>query len=252
MLVSIITASFNNVSTIENTIQSVLSQSFTNIEYIVIDGNSTDGTLEILEKYRSRISKIVCEKDNGIYDALNKGLSLATGDVVGFLHADDFYASNQIISNIVDVFEHTNSDAVYGDLLYVDKNNIDKIFRYWQAGEFSRKKIKLGWMPPHPTLFVKNSIYKKVGFFDTIFKIAADYDMILRLFYKHQISVSYLPKVIVLMRTGGASNRNLKNIFNKMREDLKALRKNKIPFPLWVLFLKNISKIPQFIFRTNY
>ena len=244
MKISIITATFNNESTIADTMYAVNSQSYKNIEHVIIDGKSTDKTLEIINKTKTNSTVVISESDTGIYDALNKGIKLATGDIIALLHADDIYADNNILKNAVELFETQNTDSVYADLQYVSKNNINKIVRYWKSGNFEYKKLKKGWMPPHPTFLIKKNIYEKYGYFDTNFKIAADYDIILRFLGKYKITTAYLPQVMTKMRVGGASNKSLKNIILKMKEDAKALRKN--GFPSWrIVFMKNFSKIHQ-------
>ncbi|MDD3602581.1 MAG: glycosyltransferase family 2 protein [Sulfurovum sp.] len=245
MKISIITSVYNNASTIEDAIRSVLSQNYSNIEYIVIDGASTDGTVEVIEKYEDQISTFVSEKDKGIYDGLNKGVALATGEIIGFLHSDDIYADENIIAEVVETFRKNGMDSVYGDLVYVDKQDTDRVFRYWKSGHYTPQKLSGGWMPPHPTFFVKRELYERCGNFDLGFKIAADYDLMLRMLEKCKITTAYLPKVLYKMRVGGASNRSLKNILRKSREDIKALKNNGIGGPM-TLLLKNLSKIPQF------
>ena len=229
----------------EECIKSVLSQTYKEIEYIIIDNCSTDSTLDIAKTHSEGISRIISEPDKGIFDALNKGIKIASGEVIGFLHADDFYASSTIIEEIMQKFEATVADSVYGDLQYVSKNNSDKVIRNWKAGEFSNKKLLNGWMPPHPTFFVKRKCYLSFGLFNTDYKIAADYDLILRFLGKHKISTEYIPKVIVKMRTGGTSNKSFKNIFSKSKEDLDALKANEMG-NLYTLLLKNFRKINQF------
>jgi len=246
MKVSIITSVYNNEKTIEDAVKSVLSQTYQNIEYIVVDGASKDNTVSVIKKYEDKISTFVSERDKGIYDGLNKGTSLATGDVIAFLHSDDIYADENIISEVVEHFKSTNTDSIYADLVYVDKEDTSKIFRYWKSGEYSFKKLCNGWMPPHPTFFVKKEFYDKYGKFDLDFGIAADYDFMLRMLGKYKITTSYLPKVLYKMRVGGASNRSLKNIIQKSREDIKALKNNNIG-GLQTIIMKNISKIPQFL-----
>ena len=248
--VSIITSVWNNEATIEDAIKSVLSQNYSDIEYIVVDGASKDGTVNIIKKYEDKISTFVSEKDKGIYDGLNKGVSLATGDIIGFLHSDDIYADENIITEVVEAFKKNNTDSIYGDLVYVDKHDTSKIFRYWKSGEYSFKKLCNGWMPPHPTFFVKREFYEKYGKFDLGFGIAADYDFMLRMLGKYKISTSYLPKVLYKMRVGGASSRSLKNIIQKSREDIKALKNNGIG-GIHTIIMKNISKIPQFLFKNK-
>ena len=244
MKLSLITASFNNISTIETTLKSVIAQTSKNIEYIVVDGNSNDGTFEVIEKYSDHISKIIHEPDFGIYDALNKGIFAATGDVIGFLHADDFFADEFVVENVLKVFEEQKTDSVYGDLQYVSAVNTDKIVRYWSSGNFTPKKLHRGWMPPHPATFIKKRIYQKYGNFNIDYQIAADYESILRFFGKAEISTCYLPKVLIKMRTGGASNKSAKNIILKMKEDYTALKANKMG-GIFTLLLKNLRKISQ-------
>lgn len=246
MKVSIITSVFNNEETIEETLNSVLSQDYDDIEYIVIDGASTDRTCEIVKKYLDYIDVFISEPDKGIYDGLNKGIKVATGDIISFLHSDDIFYDKTTITEVVSTFQHYNTDSVYGDLVYIDKKDPNKIVRYWKSGRFSKKKLKYGWMPPHPSLFVKKHIYEKFGIFDTSFKIAADYDVVLRFFGVANISTVYVEKVFVKMRTGGESNRDIKNLLKKTMEDYKAMKKNNIG-GIYSLTYKNISKIPQFL-----
>ena len=248
MKVSIITATFNSEDTIEDAVKSVHSQTYKNIEHIIIDGSSTDRTIQIIKKYKDKIAKIVSEPDKGIYDALNKGINNASGEIICFLHADDIYAGDTIIEKAVMLFSEKQSDSIYGDLQYVAKENTSKIIRYWKSGNFTYSKLKKGWMPPHPTFFVKKKIYDKFGLFDTDFKIAADYDIILRFLGKHRISTAYFPEVMIKMRIGGESNKSFKNILKKMKEDVRALKKNKTGNWHTVLF-KNIIKIPQLFLK---
>jgi len=245
--ISIITVCFNSEKTIRDTIESVLSQSYPDVEYIIIDGLSKDNTMSIVSEYDDKISKIISEPDNGIYDGLNKGVSLATGDVIAFLHSDDVYANEAVISDIINYFDN-NTQGVYGDLVYTDKADVNKVFRYWKSCDFLPSLLSKGWMPPHPTLFLRREVYQKYGAFDISFKIAGDYDFMLRIL-KDNIAVKYLPQVIYKMRLGGESNRSIKNILDKSKEDLRAMRKNKINNPFFALFYKNISKIMQLVKR---
>ncbi|RLD79197.1 MAG: glycosyltransferase [Bacteroidetes bacterium] len=245
MTISIITVTYNNQKTVEHTIQSVLNQTYPNIEYIIINGKSTDGTLEKIKKYKNKISKVVSEADQGMYDALNKGIEIATGEVIGFLHADDFYNDKYVIEKIANIFNTQNIDSLYGDLEYVSASNPEKIIRNWKAGQFSIKELKKGWMPPHPTFFVKKEVYTKLGVFNLKFRIAADYDLMLRFLGKHKISTIYLPKVLVKMRWGGTSNRSISNIIQKSKEDYIALKENNIG-GFGSLFFKNFRKLEQF------
>ncbi|MHA7943030.1 glycosyltransferase family 2 protein [Formosa sp. 3Alg 14/1] len=247
MKVSIITATYNSEKTIEDCLQSVLTQDYNNIEYIIIDGASKDNTLSIIEKAKLKHENIisVSEPDKGIYDALNKGIKKATGDIVGFLHSDDFFSTNATISHIVEAFNSNKVDGVYGDLHYINATNSEKIVRNWTSKPFSDKLLKQGWMPAHPTLFLKKAVYKKHGVFNIAFKIAADYDLMLRIFKDTTLQFNYLPEVITKMRVGGASNRSLKNIWLKTREDYMAVKGNNISSPALVICSKNLSKIPQ-------
>jgi len=244
--VSIITSVFNSAHTIEDAIQSVMSQTHDNIEYIIIDGGSTDATMEVVAKYDHHIDIVHSEKDEGIYDGLNRGIKLATGDIIGFLHADDMYEDHMVIEKIVKVFKESDADAVYGDLIYVHKDDIDNVLRYWKSGIFEAKKLKRGWMPPHPTFFAKRELYEHHGIYDDSLKIAADYDFMLRILTHKEYHISYLPEVLYRMRSGGASNRSLKNIIQKSAEDLKVMRRNKVG-GVGTLFMKNVSKVPQFL-----
>lgn len=241
--ISIITAVFNSKDTVEDAIKSVIGQTYRPIEYIIIDGGSTDGTLEIIEQYKKSIDIIVSEPDKGIYDALNKGLKLATGDAVGLLHSDDIFSKDTILEQIAQAFTENKPDGVFGNLEYVDKYDTNKVFRYWQSSKFEIKMLKKGWMPPHPTLFLTKSIIEKTGCYNQDYKIAADYDFMLRTLTQ-PATFFYLPVTITKMRTGGASNRSIKNILLKMWEDYRILKSNKIG-GLWTLILKNLSKIGQ-------
>lgn len=245
MKISIITSVYNNQETIAEAIASVLSQTYPDIEYIIIDGGSTDGTVGVVKPYQDRLATFISEPDKGIYDGLNKGIKLATGDIIGFLHSDDLYEDNQVIGKVAQAFMDYGVDSVYGDLTYVDKNDPTRIIRYWQSGGFSLNKLRHGWMPPHPTFFVKRDVYERYGLFDTRFKIAADYDLILRFLGKQQISTHYIPSILIKMRVGGASNKNWKNILRKSTEDLQAMKNNGIG-GIFSLVIKNLSKLQQF------
>ena len=248
--VSIITVTYNSAETLEQTLLSVIQQSYKNIEYIVVDGKSTDGTLSIIEKHKGNISRVISEKDNGLYDALNKGIELATGDVVGILHSDDFYIDNKVIERYVQAFLESNAEAVYSDLYYVDKNDTDKIIRRWKSGEFKSNSFINGWMPPHPTFFVKKEVYKKHGKFNLEFKSAADYEIMLRFIQKRAITVYYLPEFTIKMRVGGKSNASVQNRIQANLEDRKAWQINNIKPRFYTLYLKPLRKIFQF-FSSN-
>jgi glycosyltransferase involved in cell wall biosynthesis len=243
--VSVVTAVYNRQDTVGQALDSVLEQSHPLIESVVVDGASTDGTLAIVECYRARLGVLVSEPDLGIYDALNKGLRLASGDVVGFLHADDLFADTDVVSNIAMRFQDPQVDAVYGDLVYVDANDVDKVIRHWTAGHFDASMLRRGWMPPHPTLYVRRSVYERLGGFDTRYRIAADYDSILRFFSAGSFKVAYLPRVLVRMRVGGVSNRSLRTVWRKSSEDLEIMRRHGIG-GIGTLLSKNLGKITQF------
>ena len=248
MKISVITAVYNNAETIASALDSALAQEGDNLELIVIDGGSTDGTLEILERYADRLAVLVSEPDKGIYFALNKGIGLASGEVVGFLHSDDLLANENVLNRVGEAFADPKVEAVYGDLLYVSKDDPDRVVRYWRAGNYSKARLSWGWMPPHPTFYVRRSVYERMGNYDTTYRIAADYDCILRFLGKGEVQVSYIPEVMVKMRVGGASNRSLRNILQKSKEDYRALTNNKVG-GFGALAWKNLSKISQFVKR---
>lgn len=246
MKVSVITACLNCRDTIADALDSALSQTHDDLELIVIDGGSTDGTLDVLRGYANRLGALVSEPDAGIYDALNKGIRCATGEAVGFLHADDLFADREVLSLVAHAFSERSVQAVYGDLVYVRRGDPDRVVRYWKAGAFSPSKLRRGWMPPHPTFYVRRSVYERLGAFDTSYRIAADYDCMLRFLFKGEVVPAYIPRVLVQMRSGGASNRSLSNIVQKSREDFRALKNNAVG-GLGPLALKNLRKVSQFI-----
>lgn len=247
MKVSVIVSVFNNKGTISDAIQSIILQNYEHIECIVIDAGSTDGTVEVVKSFGNKINVFVSESDNGIYDGLNKGISLATGDVISFLHSDDVYDNKNVISNVVRLFSN-DVQGVYGDLVYTHRADVKKVVRYWKSGIFSTPLLDKGWMPPHPTLFLRSGVYHQYGNFDSNYKIAGDYDFMLRIL-KAGVLVRYLPSVLYRMRMGGKSNRSIKNLLNKSKEDFRAMKKNGINRPYLALFYKNSSKIMQLIRR---
>lgn len=212
----------------------------------MIDGGSSDGTLELLESERANIAVLISEPDDGIYDALNKGLANATGDIVGIMHSDDFFANDSVLEWVANAFSDPDVDGVYGDLDYVSKDNPSKVIRRWRSGEYHRSRLGWGWMPPHPTLFLRRSVIEQWGGFDTSFQIAGDYDALLRYLARGNIRLGYIPEVLVRMRIGGESNRSLSRIIRKSREDYRALRKNGVG-GLLTLMSKNVSKVGQFL-----
>ncbi len=243
--ISVVTVTFNCVGTVSDCMDSVASQSWVRREHVVIDGASSDGTAALLESRRAQLDAFVSEPDGGIYDALNKGIARTTGEIVGILHADDVYAGQGVLERVARAFEDSEVDAVYGDLEYVQKEDVTRIVRRWRSCSFDSRKLSWGWMPPHPALFVRREWYERIGPFDSSYKIAADYDFILRLFSHAELHAVYIPDVLVKMRLGGASNRTIRNIVQKSREDLRALHQNRIG-GIGALVWKNLSKIGQF------
>jgi glycosyltransferase len=244
MKISLITPVFNNVHEIEETLLSVFSQNYKNLEYIVIDGGSTDGTLDILKKYSNQISILISEKDQGLYHALQKGFDRSSGDILGLLHSGDIFSSDEVLKKIGIRFKQNNPDILYSDLIYVQKENTSQVVRIWKSGIL--KKLSLGWMPPHPTIFMKKRTNDEIGPFDTQFKISADYDFILRAFQNNRYKIEYLPEILIKMRTGGKSNNSIKTFIEKTREDWSIIRKNNAGH-LHTLVLKKLSKLSQFL-----
>ena len=245
MKVSLITAVHNRKETISDAIKSVRSQNYHNTEHVVIDGASTDGTLKLIQAASNEKTVLVSEKDDGIYDALNKGIANSSGSLIGLIHSDDFFAHNDVLSRVADAFSDPSIDAVYGDLQYVSQHDSSRVIRHWKAGIFTPSKLSRGWMPPHPTLFLRSSVFEEHGVYDTSYRIAADYEAILRWFGKGGIRAHYIPEVLVKMRVGGESNKSFKKIVQKSREDYRALRTNKIG-GMRALAWKNTSKVGQF------
>lgn len=245
MKVSIITATYNSAATIHDTLASLECQTYQDIEYIIVDGASKDNTLEVINKNCTRVSKIISEPDRGIYDALNKGITAATGDIVGFLHSDDLLASPDAVANLVTAFKAGDYNAIYADLDYVDKNDTDKIIRHWVSGKFKSFKLQLGWMPAHPTFYMTKALYENLGVFSLEFPIAADYDSVLRYFNSSELHAVYLPKVLVKMRVGGASNNSVSNTKRKVKEEVTIMRRNGVFYPL-ALVMKRLTKIHQY------
>ena len=244
--VSIITVTYNSARFLGDCIRSVQMQNYKNIEHIIIDGKSTDGTIGIIKKYEAGISRWISETDKGMYDALNKGMKMATGDVIGILNSDDVLDNDHVIFNIVREFVANKADAVYGDLEYVAQEDTDKVLRVWKGMPYNRSRFEHGWMPAHPTFYVKRSLVEKYGGYETHYFSAADYEFMARYLYQHKISASYLPKLIVRMRMGGASNINIKQRLRANRRDYLAMKRNKIPFAFFVSILKPLIKLHQF------
>ncbi len=253
MKVSIITITYNSAATVEDTIRSVVMQDYPDIEYLIIDGKSKDNTLAIADKYKDGISKIVSEKDKGLYDALNKGIRHASGDIIGMLHSDDIYAHAQVIRHVVETFR-SNPDAqgVYADLVFVNRNDTNKVMRTWESGTYREGDFLKGWMPPHPTFFVRKECYENFGTFNTDLKLSADYELMLRLIHKNNIRLAYLNEVIVKMRMGGVSN---VSFFVKLKanlEDKMAWRMNGVKPKMTTLLMKPLRKIGQYFKRAYH
>ncbi len=244
--ITIITVVLDNMAFIKDAIESVVCQKNANIQYIIIDGGSNDGSLEIINSFGDKISIVISEPDEGIYDAMNKGLALATGDMIGFLNADDFYAHSQVIEKVVERFNTEQCDALYADLDYVSRSDKNKIVRKWRSGIFDKKRFVKGWMPPHPTFFVLKEVYQKFGGFNKQLHMAADYELMLRFCYFNNIKVTYLQEVIIKMRLGGQSNRSFKNRVKANIQDRNAWVMNGVNPKWYTLLLKPLSKIKQY------
>lgn len=246
MKISIITVSYNSGATIADTLRSVAQQTHPDIEHIIIDGGSKDDTLAQIETHGRHLSRVVSEPDRGIYDAMNKGLALASGEFVGFLNADDMLATPGTLAAMVAAMQ-AGCDALYGDLVYVDAKQTDQIVRHWLSGDYEPSRLRFGWMPPHPTFYIRRSVLGGMRF-DLRYRIAGDYDFMLRCLNSPALRVSYLPQVLVHMRNGGASNHSLKAMWQKSSEDLAAMRRNNVG-GLFSLIAKNLRKVPQFLAR---
>ena len=245
MKVSIITSCFNREATIGDAIESVLAQTYSDIEYIVVDGASTDRSLEVINRYKDRISQVKSGPDRGMYEGINKGLRLATGEIVGLMHSDDFFYSTQTVKHIVQLFEQTGADLIYGNGLFVDENDTSKIVRNWISGTYSKSKMKRGWLPLHPTVYIRRECFERLGLYDESYKIAADSDFLVRYMYEGNLKVAYLDEYIVRMRMGGLST-DPEKMKQKWAEDLRMYRSHGFS-PYWTLMCKIASKVPQFI-----
>lgn len=248
-MISIITATYNSAETINDTIKSVLCQTNKDFEYIIVDGGSTDETIDIVKSYESEFSgrlKWVSEKDKGIYDAMNKGIKMASGDIIGILNSDDYYTSDDILQTIADAFKCQNVDAIYGDIHFIKDGVPDKCVRYYSSRLFSPFWLRFGFMPAHPSFYCKREVFDKSGLYRLDYKIGSDYEMMVRLFRKHKISSRYVPKDFVTMRTGGASNSNLQSRLTLIKEDVKACRDNGIYTNELFICLKFLYKIFKF------
>ncbi|MBV7258512.1 glycosyltransferase family 2 protein [Erythrobacter crassostreae] len=248
MKISVVTAVYNRADTLRAAIDSVHAQTYSNIEHVIQDGGSTDGTLDVAREAATTSTVIVSERDHGIYDAINRGISNASGDVIGLMHSDDFFADPEVIQKVAAALSDPAIDGIYGDLQYVAADDPTKVVRHWKSGEYSAQKLRQGWMPPHPTVYLRREVFDRLGLYDTGLQIAADYDAMLRYLAKGGVKLAYIPEVLVKMRVGGESNRSLERIVQKSREDLTAIRRNGVG-GVGVLIQKNLRKVGQFFVK---
>lgn len=247
MKISVVTVCYNSAATIEHALKSVTGQDYQELEYIIVDGKSKDNTLQVIDRYRDRIATVISEKDKGIYDAINKGIQAATGDVVGLLHSDDFLAHPEVLTNIASTFaKNPEAKAIYSDLQYVDKDDPEKVIRNWISGDYQKGDFLKGWMPPHPTFYARKELFDQLGYYNLSFSISADYELMLRFIHKNAVPVAYLPQVLVKMRVGGKSNVSLTNRLQANREDSQAWKVNGLRPGILTRFLKPLSKLKQF------
>jgi glycosyltransferase len=249
MLISIITSTYNSAAYVEDALNAFLMQSYPGKELVVVDGASQDDTcVKVKARMEGEAFQLVSEPDKGIYDALNKGIAKAKGEVIGILHSDDVFASEDVLSKVAHVFEQDPTImAVYGDLQYVKRDNKDEVIRNWISGFYSLKNLNWGWMPPHPTLFIRKTCFQKYGDYDLQYRSAADYDLILRFLYRYQIKTAYIPEVLVKMRVGGTSNVSWKNRWRANQEDKLAMKINGVTFPSIASLWKPLRKLKQFL-----
>jgi glycosyltransferase involved in cell wall biosynthesis len=243
--ISIITATFNSAATVRDTLTSVRAQDHPRVQHVLVDGASQDDTLAIVGGF-PHVAGVLSEPDRGLYDAMNKGIALSTGDVIGILNSDDFYPHPQVLGRVAKLLERTGAEALYGDLEYVDGQDTGRVVRRWRGGDYRPDNFYRGWMPPHPTFFVRRSVYERFGVFNLSLRFAADYELMLRFLLRHGISVCYLPEVLVRMRTGGLSNASLRNRWRANREDRKAWELNGLQPKFYTLCWKPLSKLGQF------
>jgi glycosyltransferase involved in cell wall biosynthesis len=248
MKISIITVVYNNERTIREAMQSVLLQSYKNIEYIVIDGNSQDNTVEIIKEYQGKLAYFVSESDYGLYDAMNKGIFAATGEIIGILNSDDLYQDSDVIAAVMEEFNNDSDlDILYGNLVYVKNDDTNKVVRNWTSKPYYNKFFEDANVPPHPSLFVRKKVYNEVGLFDLDFKIASDYELMLRIFKKYNFNSIYINRLIVRMRLGGASNASFSSIIKQNKEVIKAWKKNDLRSPFYLMPLRVLKKLSQYL-----
>ncbi|MEO5891091.1 MAG: glycosyltransferase family 2 protein [Ferruginibacter sp.] len=246
MKVSIITVTYNSAATLAHTLETVNNQDYADIEHILVDGGSSDATVSIIQSY-PHVAKWVSEKDYGLYDAINKGIQMATGDVIGILNSDDFFPGNHIVSLIVKSFEDNNVDAVYGDIAFVRPGRLNKIIRLYSSHKFTPRRFAFGYMPAHPSFYVRRNCYVELGMYQHDYKIAADYELLMRFIYRHGISHAYIPAILVYMRTGGVSNKNVFSRYTLNKEIIRACKANGVNTNMAVLSLKYINKVFEYI-----
>jgi glycosyltransferase involved in cell wall biosynthesis len=249
MKISIITTVFNAVTTIEDTIRSVINQTHTDFEHIIVDGSSTDGTLDVVDEYRTHIARILSEPDRGVYDGMNKGLRMATGDVIGFLNADDIYANDDVLAHVAEVMSDSHIDACYADLVYVDKDDPQRVVRYWKSQPYTEGLFLKGWMPAHPTFFVRRSVYERLGGFDLTYPRQSDFELTMRFMHVNNINTVYVPEIFVRMRTGGLSNSSWRGVLKGNLEAYWACKKHAPRTTPFFMIKKIISRFPQFLSR---
>lgn len=251
MKISIITVTYNSVKTLRDTLESVLKQTYTNYEHIIVDGLSKDNTMQIVKEYETKYNgklKYITEKDSGLYDAMNKGIKMATGDIIGILNSDDIYAHENVLKEIVEKFKETNCDGTYANLIFMDEETMSKPQRIWNS---PKGKLENGWHPAHPTLYLKKSVYDKIGFFNLNYKIAADYDFMIRVMKDKNIRLEYINDYIIHMRTGGASTAGLKGYIKNLKEANLVLKSNKIKHPYIVDIKRIIKTITQMLKKSK-
>ena len=248
MKISVVTAVMNGSGTLPAMLESLQAQTHLEVEHVVQDGRSTDGTLDLLRKIGHPQMRLQSAPDTGIYDAINQGIARATGDVVGLLHADDALAGPEVLTQVADALADPAVDGVYGDLQYVAQSDVTRVIRHWRAGRFSPAKLRRGWMPPHPTLYLRRAVFERAGVYDTSFRISGDYDAMLRYLTAGQVRLAYIPHIMVRMKMGGVSNRSFAHMIRKSREDYRAIRRHGVG-GVGTLLAKNLSKLPQFAKR---
>ena len=246
MRISVITVTYNSASTLKTTLETVRDQDYSDREHILVDGGSTDNTVDIIKQY-PHVTNWITGKDKGLYDAINKGIKMATGDVIGILNSDDFFPDKQVLSDIAKAFSATNADAVFGDIAFVRPGKLDKIIRLYSSGKFSPSKFAYGYMPAHPSFYVRKSCYERYGLYKLDYKIAADYELLMRFLYTHKISYTYLKRILVYMRTGGVSNQSAMSRYTLNKEIIKACSENGVRTNMGILSLKYFTKVFEYI-----